>query len=54
MEAPRQAKSALCVCALRPKSTFKQAEKILTSQNILQFPYLSNMSGDGITKPSRD
>lgn len=36
------------------KEHVKQAEKILTSQNILQFPYLSNMSGDGITKPSRD
>lgn len=39
---------------VKAKEHAKQAEKILTSQNILQFPYLSNMSGDGITKPSRD
>lgn len=36
------------------KEHVKEAEKILTSQNILQFPYLSNMSRAGITKPSRD
>lgn len=36
------------------KEHVKQTEKNLTSQNILQFPYLSNMSRDGITKPSRD
>lgn len=41
------------VC-VKAKEHVKQAEKILTSQNIVQFPYLSNMSGDGITKPSRD
>lgn len=39
---------------VKAKEHVEQAEKILTSQNILQFPYLSNMSGDGITKPSRD
>lgn len=39
---------------VKAKEHGKQAEKILTSQNILQFPYLSNMSGDGITKPSKD
>lgn len=35
------------VC-VKAKEHVRQAEKILTSQNIVQFPYLSNMSGDGI------
>ena len=39
---------------VKAKEHVKQAEKILTSQNTLQFPYLSTMSGDGITKPFKD
>lgn len=39
---------------VKARKHIKQAEKFLTSQNILAFPYLSSMSGDGSIKPSRD
>lgn len=42
------------VVRVRTKEHVRQAEQILTSQNILQFPYLSNMSEARITKSSKD